>query len=128
MLDKKTIQQKIEWVKDNDGVAWIVMGKIPDGRELCLVFGWDEGYDPDDDMIQKTVDHGGSYTYTLCSKLAVNIDDLQCDYDTDWYMPSDKTGEIWDTNTAVSKDLDLDWYVKESREIIKAFEQGDLQV
>lgn len=128
MLDKKTIQQKIEWVKDNDGVAWIVMGKIPDGRELCLVFGWGEGYDPDDDMIQKTVDHGGSYTYTLCSKLAVNIDDLQCDYDVDWYMPSDKTGEIWDTDTAVSKDLDLDWYVKESKEIIKAFERGDLQV
>ena len=130
MLDLKDIKKKIEWLKEQgDGVAWISMGEIPDGRELCLVFGWGEGYDREKDLIQEKE---GNALYTICSKLAVNIDDLQCDYGMDWYMPSDKkTGEIWDTDTAVNKDLkhlDLDWYVKESKEIIKAFERGELQV
>lgn len=129
MISIKEIEDKIAWVRDNDGVAWVKMGTLPDGRELCLVFGWCEGYDPDDDMIQKTVDHGGSYTFTLCSKLAVNIDDLQCDYDFDWHMPSWKNdGEVCDTDMAVCKKFDLDYYIGESKAIIKGFEKGELEV
>ena len=32
----------------------------------------------------------------ICAKLAYNCDDLQCDYDFDWYMPYDsESGEVY---------------------------------
>lgn len=124
-LDKKAVQDKVEWVRDNDGVAWFNMGELDDGRELALVIGWGEGYEKEDGLIQK---ESCGTLYTICSKLAVNIDDLQCDYDMDWYMPSDKDGNIWDTDTAVSKDYDLNWYIDESKEMLEAFKKGEIKV
>lgn len=125
MPDKKTIQEKVEWVKENDGVAWFHMGELPDGRELALVIGWSDGYDKDKNLIQEEV---GGTVYTICSKLAVNVSSLQCSYNVDWYMPSDKDGNIWDTDTAVPLDYDLDWYEKESKEMLEAFNKGEIDV
>ena len=124
-LDKNIIKEKIKWAKENDGVTWINMGWLDDGRELALVFGWEHGYTEDKDLIQKKV---GGDIYTLCAKLAVNIDDLQCDYDFDWYMPYAENGDVWDTSTAISENCDFDWYIKESEEILKAFKKGEITV
>lgn len=127
-IDKKAIQEKAEWVKKNDGVAWFHMGWLPDGRELALVIGWGEGYERDKNLIQEK---SGDTLYTICSKLAVNIDDLQCDYGFDWYMPSDKkTGDIWDSDMAVPSDynISLDWYIKESEAMLEAFKKGEIEV
>lgn len=126
MVSVKEIEDKIKWVRDNDGVAWVKMGTLPDGRDLCLVFGWEDGYEFGDCEYQK---RDGDTVWTLCSKLAVNIDDLQCDYNFDWYMPSWKSdGEVCYTDMAVCKKFDLDYYIGESKAIIKGFEKGELEV
>lgn len=90
----------VEQAKNNpDGTVWHVMETLNDGRQLCLVMGYQEGYDKGEPY-QITTKSGE--VLTLCEKLAVNIDDLQCDYDVDWYMPWDKkSGEVWDTDTSV---------------------------
>lgn len=63
------------------------------------------------------------------SPLAVNIDDLQCDYGFDWHEPCVKeTGDIWITDQAVTKDDDVDWVNEEAKEIKEAFERGELEV
>lgn len=42
-------------------------------------------------------------------KLAVNVDDLQYDFDWDWYMPYDKeTGDVWDTEMQIADEEDYD--------------------
>ena len=44
----------------------------------------------------------------IVGKIAVNCDDLQCDYDIDWYVPiNDRTGDVWDTESAIYNDEDL---------------------
>lgn len=124
-ITEKDIREKVEWVRKNDGVAWFRMGQLEDGRELALVIGWGEGYEKNECDIQEQV---GDTLYTICSKLAVNIDDLQCDYSWDWYMPWDKDGEIWDTETTVPNDykIPLDWYIEESKAMLKAFKKGEI--
>ena len=110
-----------------DGTAWHVMGTLKDGRELCLVFGYEAGYDEDKSLEQIIQD---GKVYTLCSKLAVNIDDLQADYDFDWYMPfaTDGSGEVFDTDMAVCKPYSVDWYNEQAKEIINMFDEGKLEV
>lgn len=125
MVSIKEIEDKIKWVRDNDGVAWVKMGTLPDGRDLCLVFGWEDGYEFGDCEYQK---RDGDTVWTLCSKLAVNIDDLQCDYDIDWYMPYYENGEVYFTDMAVRKDFNLDYYLGESKAIIEAFKKKELEV
>lgn len=110
---------------DGDGVVWHSFGQLDDGRELCLVFGYVEGYDSGE-LYQKKI---GDTLYTLCAKIAVNIDDLQCDYDMDWYMPWSKaTHSICDTEMAISDFEDYAWYNKEAEYIMEAMNQGKLVV
>lgn len=69
----------------------------------------------------------GEELCTLCGKVAVNIDDLQCDYDFDWYMPWDKDGDIYDTETAVG-DLEstFSYLFNEAKYVMDELEQGNL--
>lgn len=124
-ITRKDIREQVEWVKKNDGVAWFSMGHLADGRKLALVIGWSEGYEKDKCYIQKKE---GDTLYTICSKLAVNIDDLQCDYDFDWYMPWSEDGEVWDTETTVPTNykIPLDWYIEKSKEMLEAFKKGEI--
>lgn len=124
-IDKKMWEQLVTIAKDEiNGVAWQPIGKIKDGRQLCLVMGYEDGYDAGE-QYQVTV---GDTIFTLCAKLAINIDDLQCDYDMDWYMPWDKkTGDVWDTNMAVNGDQDIDWYNDEAKAIINEFYKGTIE-
>lgn len=126
--NKLVIEAKkaIRWEKRHlDGTSFIKVATLPDGRDLCLVFGQRSDYDKGEDY-QENVE---GTIYTLCCKLAVNIDDLQCDYEMDWYMPSDKrTGEIWDTENPVSDNDDYDACYREAIEILKAFERGELKI
>lgn len=45
--------------------------------------------------------------FTLACKIAVNCDDLQCDYDWDWNMPYDEEGVI-DTEYSIYSDTTID--------------------
>ena len=103
-----------------NGVIYNPIKRLDDGRYLCLVFGWGEGYDKDDTLIQRD-------GYTLCAKLAINIDDLQCDYDIDWYMPYDDKGNVWDTDMSVDPHS-WDWYDDQAKQIIEAYNKGEISV
>lgn len=108
-----------------EGTVYQPIETLPDGRKLCLVLGWSVGYDDGEDYQLKI----GTTIYTLCRKLAVNIDDLQCDYGVDWYEPWDKeTGDVWGTDSAVVKNEDVDWINEQAKEIKEAFERGELEV
>ena len=96
----------IELAKGTDGTAYTEVG-----AGLYLVVAWLEnesgqGY---------TQEYNGK-TYTLMGKIAYNCDDLQCDYDCDWYMPTDKDGNVFDTENYI---YDTEQNYKEWLELIE---------
>lgn len=109
---------------DIDGCMWLDMARLDDGRTLCLVLGWQDGYDVGEKYQQKV----GDTLYTLCAKIAVNIDDLQCDYDVDWFMPWNEDGDVIDTDMAIDSDGDFDWYEHEATNIADGLNKGSLKV
>lgn len=120
-------EQAISWMLKNDGTAWVELGKADDGTTLCVVLGWQDGYDTESDNYQKIVN---GKLYTLCGKLAYNCDDLQCDYDFDWYMPYAENGDVYDTSMAISEqntEKDFAWWLTESKNIIAMMNSGKLK-
>ena len=109
-----------------DGVSYVPLSKTDDGKTIALVLGYELGYNDGEDYQVKV----GTETYTLCGKIAVNIDDLQCDYDFDWYMPSNKDGDIYDTSMALSKNHaeDLTWFLSQAEEVINLMNKGVLTI
>lgn len=119
------MKELIEQAKKNtDGCVWKEMGELPNGKKLCLVLGYAEGYDHDDGLEQV---EEGERVYTLCGKLAYNCDDLQCDYEWDWAMPEDEQGNIYDTECAVCEGDNLLWWEENTEDIIKLFKKGVLR-
>ena len=120
----KDFKEAVINARRGEGVYWLKMGETEDGTDLCLVIGWGEGYELDLDLIQDT---SGGNVYTLCAKLAINVDDLQCDYGVDWYMPYERGGEVYDTDMAVKgTELEWEWYVEEAKTIIDLYNKGTL--
>lgn len=109
-----------------DGVVYFPIDKTDDGKTIALVLGWQEGYNKGE-TYQTTM---GDTTLTLCGKIAVNIDDLQCDYDFDWYMPWGENGDVYDTNMALSENHaeDLAWFLGEAEEVIKLMNENVLTI
>mgnify|MGYP007133712094 CR=1 FL=1 len=119
-----------------DGVSYIPLDKTPDGKTIALVIGWQDGYEDGEKWQVKmpTLD-GKDLIFTLCGKIAVNIDDLQCDYNFDWYMPTicdgDKLdGDIFDTDMALTGNYesDLEWFMDNAKQIIEDFKLGVLTI
>lgn len=123
-LVAEDLKKMVREVEQTEGVGWVEMGDLPDGRKLCFVVGWGEGYEKGDGEIQKEV---CDRIFTVCGKLAVNVSDLQCDYDMDWYMPSNKNGDVYDTDEAYDEE-NLSWWESEAEKIIELFKNGELQV
>ena len=109
-----------------DGVSYVPLSKTDDGKTIALVLGYELGYNDGEDYQVKV----GTETYTLCGKIAINVDDLQCDYDFDWYMPSNKDGDIYDTSMALSKNHaeDLTWFLSQAEEVINLMNKGVLTI
>ena len=124
MITSKMFKDAIKaFDDDNDinGVVYYPVKRLDDGRDLCIVFGYVDGYTDGDEDYQRD-------GYTLCCKLAINIDDLQCDYDIDWWMPWDKDGNIYDTDMALTKDYDdVSWYNQQAEIIAKMLNAGELE-
>lgn len=108
--------------KSLSGVVRHKMGETNDGDSLYLVFGWKDGYEGNEDFQKEDA----GVIYTLCAKLAFNIDDLQCDYDIDWVMPWDNKGDVYDTDMAVSSG-DVAWYNDSAEDIINKCNKGELE-
>ena len=64
--------------------------------------------------------------YIIMGKIAVNIDDLQSDYDFDWFMPYEEDGDVWDTESEFYKEED---FSKRAAEIMSEYEKmKDLEI
>ena len=114
-----------------DGVSYIKLGKTSDGKTIAIVIGWQDGYDDGEKwQVKMPVLNGEDLIFTLCAKVAINIDDLQCDYNFDWYMPSTKDGDIYDTDSALTGDYkrDLEWLLSEAKEMINLMKKGVLTI
>ena len=123
----KDFEKAINIMQDIDsGTYYFELGKTDDGKTIALVLGYELGYNDGEDYQVKV----GTETYTLCGKIAINIDDLQCDYDFDWYMPSNKDGDIYDTSMALSKNHaeDLTWFLSQAEEMIDLMNKGVLTI
>lgn len=108
----------------NSGTWHCVLEVLENGQELCLVVGWETGYDKGE-KFQQEVD---GEIYTLCGKIAVNVDDLQCDYNFDWYMPYSEDGDVYDTDMALNGSEDLDFFEGEAKVIAEMMNKGELKV
>lgn len=127
MKEYAQYRDAIKYMLENDGTAWVALGRTKDGTEICLVLGWEGGYDEASGNYQKKE---GNTLYTLCGKLAYNCDDLQCDYDFDWYMPYAENGDVYDTSMAISKRSDGEdfaWWLDECDTIITLLNKGELK-
>lgn len=114
-----------------DGVSYIPLDKTPDGKMVALVIGWQDGYEDGEKwQVKMPMLNGEDLIFTLCAKVAINIDDLQCDYNFDWYMPSNKDGDIYDTDSALTGDYveDLSRLLSEAEEMIKLMNKGVLTI
>ena len=98
-ITKADLDAAIKKLTTSDAtVWWKVLATTDEGTDLCFVVGW-EYYDDKDDRFYQ--DKG----YTICAKIGYKPHNLMVmDYD-DIYMPFDKrTGDVWDTDSAVDKD------------------------
>ena len=111
-----------------DGVVYFPIDKTDDGKTIALVLGWQDGYN-DGETYQTKM---GDTTLTLCGKIAVNIDDLQCDYGWDWYMPEVKgMSDVFDTGLYLSKNpeglkKDYDYICELVDKVLDGYKNGDL--
>lgn len=110
-------------LKNIDGVVFFTLGKTNRGQTLALVLGWEVGFERGE---RYQIEENG-HLYTLVGKIAVNTDDLQCDYDWDWMMPWNRDNDIYDTNVAIDDTAtQLEWFLDEAEVIEKMLRDGVL--
>lgn len=98
-ITKKDLEAAVKTLTKSDAsVWWKVLATTDEGTDLCFVVGWEYYDDKDDSFYQDN-------SYTICAKIGYKPHNLMVmDYD-DIYMPFDKkTGDVWDTDSAVDKD------------------------
>lgn len=89
------------------------------GNNLYYVMaasGDPDNYDAEDVKLFATSEDG----YIIMGKIAVNIDDLQSDYDFDWFMPYEEDGDVWDTESEFYKEED---FSKKASQIMSEYEK-----
>ena len=108
----------------DDGTTYFKIGEF-NGKDMALVIGWSQDYD-EGEVYQKRSEAGK--LWTLCCKVAFNIDDLQCDYDCDWYMPYEKeSGEVFDTDGSYDDNV-YDFLCEDAQYIMDRLEEGSLTI
>lgn len=113
-LTKEQFDRAVNGMMNNkfDGTWHCKVGEC-NGRDVAIVLGWSCDYDDGDAQYQ--IRQFGK-TWSLCGKVAFNTDDLQCDFDYDWSMPTSKGGDVYDTEHAID-DGSFD-YLKDEAEFV----------
>lgn len=104
-----------------DGTWHCTVGQY-NGHDVAIVLGWSCDYDDGDAQYQ--IRQFGK-TWSLCGKVAINVDDLQCDFDYDWLMPQYHDGDVYDTDHAIDE-RSFDYLMKEALTILSLLETGEL--
>ena len=98
----KFLEEAVEDLKNGGTGTWSSYL----GNDLYCVVGCNnaDAYDEEDlDKFATDTDKN----YVICTKIAVNCDDLQSDYDVDWNMPYEDNGNVYDSEVTISKDEDF---------------------
>ena len=94
-ITKQDIEKGVDILTSQQGGCYYIkLTTLKDGTPLYFVMGYSLGYDKDEQLYQDK-------QYTICGKIAINIDDLQCDYDMDFYELSSDSGDIYDCDTPI---------------------------
>ena len=130
ILTKDKLQEIIgEW-NSGELLDGTYMLPLDSDTGLTIVFGASTAYENGKDNPHQIIADGGHTIYTLVGKVAYNRDDLQCDYDVDWYMPCINTGEwsgeVFDTEIAITSPNDAEWLEKQLQEAIQGVKDGSL--
>lgn len=129
LIKPKDFESAIETLlKNKDGTVYQKVATFDDGVDLYLVFGWDSGFDETPEAYQEKE---GNTWWTICAKLAINADDLQCDYNYDWRMPEVDDNEVCNTEIGLAKNQDFvyvaDLFNSEAKEIVERYNKGELR-
>ena len=101
---KQKFKEFLQGVIDNEDheSTWFLDLETHNGKRWALVAAWMDYNDTDD--------------WELYAKLAYQpTNSLMQEYDIDWLMPTDKNGEVDDTELAVGSEpnnFDIDWWIK----------------
>ena len=102
------------------------------GKEVAIVLGWSDGYDENEPELKPNQIRQFGRVWTLCAKIAINVGDMQCDFEYDWVMPSyiwksTKTENVgvYDTEHAVN-DQSFEFLKDEAEWVAKLFSRGEL--
>lgn len=103
----KQLKESVDWLwKNKQGCSHWHLLTDECGREWSIVLGWSDGFD-DSDNDRYFVDEG----MAICSEIGYQEENtyMQTDMDIDFLQPYDKkTGDVDDTNCAVSRNEDYD--------------------
>lgn len=131
MITEKDYKEAVLNALNNfDGTTWLYVGEVlPRKKPLCLVFGWceDDGEMNEECIADYYTQSKDERLYILRAKLAYNCDDLQCDYDMDWYEPTYEDGTVFGTDTDVRKDSCWADWKELATEAIRLLKKGILK-
>ena len=122
MNNKEWLKDIIEKAKRGDFTEGCYYTKENE-EGLCIVIGWEKGYEKEDGLVQIETDKD---IWTLVGKVAYNCDDLQCDFDIDWYEPWTQDGDVYCTCMAIKDENDIDYFETELEYETEEIKNGNL--
>lgn len=96
------------------------------GNDWAVYVGWSEGFDENDE----SVIHDDKYPeWAICTKIATTHEAVWADYDFCDMPYNEKTGDVWDTDMAISPEESYPntaaWLLNEYNELIRQIESGE---
>ena len=95
-------------------------------NDWAVYVGWSEGFDENDE----SVIHDDKYPeWAICTKIATIHEAVWADYDFCDMPYNEKTGDVWDTDMAISPEESYPntaaWLLDEYNELIRQIESGE---
>ena len=95
-------------------------------NDWAVYVGWSEGFDENDE----SVIHDDKYPeWAICTKIATTHEAVWADYDFCDMPYNEKTGDVWDTDMAISPEESYPntaaWLLDEYNELIRQIESGE---
>ena len=103
-MDIRAIKETISRMAKERNLSttyWVVLDRLGGGI-WAVVFGWVDGFD-NDEGVEYQIDN-----CRLCGKVAyLPGNSGMSEYDMDWLMPYDSTGDVYDSELSVDNEADV---------------------